>query len=264
MQLIQITYLMSLSFLRELTRAGQRIFTLEEARAVGEKLGLKASYVSRLLYLLVQSRALRLLTRGSYALANDLLSGSPLTPYEIAMHLVPQGAIAYWSAMLEHNLSDQNLTTVFILKPYRTGVRFPRISHVRIESQIYTLVPAKEKDFWGIEARFLNEIPFRVTDLERTLLDGLRKPEYCGGFREVLFAFEQALSRIQDEKLQTYAAQCPRATQKRLGWVLEKLAVFPHLQTYLEVHPSTTYDKLDPQGERRGAYHIRWKLIENL
>jgi predicted transcriptional regulator of viral defense system len=255
---------MNLAFLRELTQTGRRIFTMDEALFIAQKIGLKRSYVPQLLHHLRKSKVLRPLTRAHYALADDLLSGSPLTAYEIAMHFAPQGALAYWSAMSAHDLSDQNLTTTFVGRPLGKDQASGRTTSLIFENQIFRLIPLKEEDLWGIELRFFNEIPFRVTDLERTLLDGLRHPDYCGGVREVLFAFDQALSRIDANKLQAYAGRCPLATQKRLGWVLEKCAAFPPIQEHLSGHLSKTYDKLDPQGERRGAYNARWKLIENI
>ncbi len=255
---------MSLSFLQELTKKRYRIFTAKEAHAIGKNLKLKTSYIPRLLYLLTQKKVLRSLMIGRYALADDFLSGSPISPYEIAMHLAHQGAIGYWSAMIEHGLSDQNLTTTFILKPYENSTTFPRTHNFTIENHLYRVIPTKEEDFWGIEQRFFNEIPFQVTNLERTLLDGLRLPQYCGGFQEVLFGFEQAVSRLQKDVLLDYAKLCSIVTQKRLGWILEKLSRFPELQEQLHPKNSNTYDRLDPQGERRGSQNLRWKLIENI
>lgn len=49
-----------------------------------------------------------------------------------------------------------------------------------------------------------NEARIRITHPERTLVDGLTAPQYCGGLPEVLHAF---------------TVRAPNA--KRLGWILE-------------------------------------------
>jgi predicted transcriptional regulator of viral defense system len=95
-----------------------------------------------------------------------------------------------------------------------------------------------------------------VTDLERTLLDGLEKPRYCMGIREVLSAFELARNRINIDKICNYAiSHGSIALQKRLGFVLEKLDLDPAVIDKLKAIPVRVYQKLDILGGRAGKYH---------
>ena len=40
--------------------------------------------------------------------------------------------------------------------------------------------------FFGTEKVWIGEARVAITDLERTLLDGLSMPQYCGDFAEIL------------------------------------------------------------------------------
>jgi predicted transcriptional regulator of viral defense system len=44
--------------------------------------------------------------------------------------------------------------------------------------------------YFGVERVWVGEARVTVTDPERTLLDALAMPQYCGDFAEVLHAFE--------------------------------------------------------------------------
>jgi len=128
---------------------------------------------------------------------------------------------------------------------------------------IVTKMPAKSK--WGIESSFIDETQFCITDLERTLLDGLAKPHYCMGIREVLSAFEIAQNRLDIDKICNYAIDYGSiALQKRLGFILEKLGLKHDAIDTLKAVDSKVYQKLDILGERRGKYCREWMIIENL
>ena len=90
----------------------------------------------------------------------------------------------------------------------------------RIRRIRYRVVRIKQDQFFGHEKACIGQISIIITDLERTLLDGLIKPKYCGAFREVLDAYSQALDRIDLSKIISYAQQTNDAVCKRLGYIL--------------------------------------------
>jgi predicted transcriptional regulator of viral defense system len=103
-----------------------------------------------------------------------------------------------------------------------------------------------------------------MTDPERTLLDGLMMPQYCGDFSEVLHAFEVGAPKIDVDRIVGYALRLDAATAKRLGWILERQQVAPaRLEPLLRV-PIKGYRVLDPSGPRRGARERRWMVQLNL
>ena len=61
--------------------------------------------------------------------------------------------------------------------------------------------------FFGASRVWVGDVRVRVTDLERTLLDGLNKPRYCGDFGEVLHAFQLGTERLDVERVRL-AIEC--------------------------------------------------------
>lgn len=56
-----------------------------------------------------------------------------------------------------------------------------------IQGTEFRFVRSKLKDLFGITEMWVDKSEkIRVSDLERTLLDGLKQPAYCGGFKVVL------------------------------------------------------------------------------
>ena len=103
-----------------------------------------------------------------------------------------------------------------------------------------------------------------VTDPERTLLDGLSLPQYCGDFSEVLHGFDVRGAGLNLQRIIDYALNLDAATVKRLGWVLERQGVEPSRLERLASLPIKGYRKLDPTGPRRGPCNQRWMIQENL
>jgi len=88
------------------------------------------------------------------------------------------------------------------------------------------------------------------------------RPQYCGGFREVMSAFYIAKDQINKSLITEYAKLCPVAVQKRLGWMLEKLGI-EDINKLILIPKSHTMDKLDIAAPRRGKYNPVWMVLEN-
>lgn len=253
---------MILEFLNELTQAGYRIFSVQEAQEIALSMGGKTSSTAYILRSLSSHGLIRQLYKGNYVIEDNILTGSPLHKFEIAMHLAKEGAIGYWSAMSYHELTDQILSRVYVLAPYSDDKK-RSLYRYQIEGYDFLLVQVQKEHFLGIEQQFVGEIKVRITDLERTLIDGLMRPNYCGGFREVLNGFAIAKGRFDIHKLIEYGKRSPVALQKRLGWVLSQLSV-ANATELLNVPETKYFDKLDSSGPRRGKQNKQWMLLENI
>lgn len=248
-------------FLREVTHEGYRVFSIEEARAVGIEVGIDPKSLPYILRELKAKRLVRPLWRGHYAIEDNILSGSPLHKFEVGMHLVPNGAISCWSAMSYYGLTDQVLSKVYMLSPYE-GINKKSLYKQHIDGSEFLLIQVYQNHFWGTRTERIGDIKVRITDLERTLLDGLMRPQYCGGFREVMSAFYIAKDQINKDLITEYARLCPLAVQKRLGWMLEKLGI-EDLNKLVLIPKSHAIDKLDITSPRHGKYNSVWMVLEN-
>lgn len=249
---------MILEFLNALTEAGYRIFSTEDAREISMGMDIKEKSVHYILRSLATKNLIYPLFKGNYAIADHILSGSPIHRFEIAMHLCKNGAIACWSAMSFYELTDQVLSTVYILAP-SIDEKKRSLYRYQINGYTYVIIQTEQEHFWGVKKERIGEAKVTITDLERTLIDGLIRPNYCGGFREVLNAFAIAKECIDQAKLIDYGKRCSIAVQKRLGWILNQLS-FESIDLPIS---SRNYDKLDTSGPRRGKQNTKWMVLEN-
>ena len=129
---------------------------------------------------------------------------------------------------------------------------------------VFHFVQVKPERFFGIEQVWLDDARIVVTDPERTLLDGLAMPRYCGDFAEVLHAFERRGDALDLDRIIGYALRLDAAAAKRLGWALEHLGFDRRRLEPLENVPIKGYRTLDATGPRRGPCVRTWMVQENL
>jgi len=255
---------------RLLWSEGHRIFPISLARELGPRVGLKDSYVTEALYHLRRQGWIISLRRGLYAVSSSVPGTTPVHEFEIAMALVEPAAISHWSALHYHGLTEQTPRKVFVLT---TKAAVPRPRGAKAEKSVsgypagglsYQFVQVTPARFFGTESVWAGEARVNMTDPERTLLDGLSMPQYCGDFAEVLHAFDARGADLKLDKIMAYAPRLGEAVAKRLGWVLEKQGVRPARLRALQELPIEGYRKLDPTGPRQGPYNRRWMIQENL
>lgn len=260
--------LLGIELVRRLAYEGDRVFTTDRARELAPLVGLKDSYVCEALHRLRRHGWIVPLRRGLYAMSSSLPGSTSVHEFEVAMAMVHPAAISHWSALHFHGLTEQVPRAVFVLTTTESSVpRMPRAGAAQgsgwplIGEMAYRFVQVQPERFFGVERVWVGDARVTVTDRERTLLDGLARPRYCGGFAEVLHAFDVALPDLDIDRITSYALQLDAATAKRLGWVLERLGVeSPRLAEL----PIKGYRKLDPSGPNSGFHNGRWMVRENL
>ena len=105
-----------------------------------------------------------------------------------------------------------------------------------------------------------------MSDRERTILDGLRQPEYAGGIPEVARALWMSRSELKLDRLLDYAHRLRSgALTRRLGFLLEIYKVAPPVKLErLRRELTATYDRLDPSLPKSGRFEARWRLQLNI
>jgi predicted transcriptional regulator of viral defense system len=254
----------SLQLARQLVAGGYRLFSIRDARKVAELTNLDIKDMKRALASLRSHGWSHSLKRDLYCLDSLFLRGQPVHEFEIATHLVTPSAISHFSAFHHHELTDQIPQIVFATTP--TGTSLPRVSQKGLfthKGVRYCYSQVKKEYFFGVEKVWVGEANIPMTDLERTLLDGLMKPKYCGGFMEVLSAYSTPC-RYSIAKLIEYALQLDVSVAKRLGWILEYIGVENERLKTLASLPFSGFIKLDSSAEKVGPYNKRWKIQENI
>ncbi|MCX9014532.1 MAG: hypothetical protein OIN89_07040 [Candidatus Methanoperedens sp.] len=174
--------------------------------------------------------------------------------YIIGSLLIQPAVIAYWSALNYHGFTEQMPGTVFIQTTSRKKEQNPEIFGIK-----YRIVRVVSKKFFGVENAWIDDVTVKITDPEKTVVDCLDKPQYCGGIAEAAKALDKDLDT---DKLKRYALDIGNsAVIKRLGYLCDKLGTPIDIKP---LHLSRNYPLLDPSMHGTGRLNRKWKLIENI
>ncbi|WP_297437508.1 type IV toxin-antitoxin system AbiEi family antitoxin [Thermococcus sp.] len=241
--------------LRRLSELGD-VFTKKEAQ---EKLGITTRQLSYYLEALLREGFLRRIAKGIYTFS--LEPGRASSPHEfvLAQILVPNGAVAYWSALNYYGLTEQIPRTVFIQTPVKRGYQ----KLIVLDGKRFKVVVVSPEKFFGIGTIRLGRREIRITDPEKTIVDCLDKPKYCGGIIEVVKALKNA--RLDYEKLLEYAERMKsKAILKRLGFLSERLELGIEKEIRLSENDKKSFALLDPSMPQGGRFNYRWGLRINV
>jgi len=244
-----------MSLLRHLASQGLRIFSIEQAQDAALEIKMNPSYVSEALYHLKNGGWVTRLKRGVYAIT---AYGPAPHDFAVAMAIVTPSAISHWTAMHYHHITEQTPHKIFATTP--SGTSIPR----SLTNTSFRFIQVKKEHYFGIETIWVDDMKVQITNIEKTLLDGLTSPEYCGDFNEVLYGFKMGKDRIRIQVIVEYALKLEKAVAKRLGFILEGMKIEDkYLEPLLNL-PMKSYCKFDPCGPLKGSYNSKWKIRENL
>lgn len=234
------------------------IFTIQDAVRVT---GLKESEVKHLLPWLEKMGWLERIERGKYIVIPLGAEKEKFTINEfvIGSMLVKPSAIAYWSALSYYGLTEQIPATVFVQTTSRKKKQELEIFGVR-----YKIVRINKKKFFGLEKIWIDS-PFGavfqiyVTNKEKTIVDCLDKPKYCGGIIEVAKALNSG--SFDMVKLAEYTVKIGNSgVIRRLGYLCDYLG----LQIDLPKIKTKNYLPLDPTMPKTERVDSKWRLIVNV
>ena len=183
-------------------------------------------------------------------------------PYLVAKKIIGKGDyyISHASAMDIHQMVTQPQLVVYTTttRPIR-----PR----KVLGTEFRFVVSKPKNMFGtIDHWITNTDKVRVSDRERTIIDGLRQSQYCGGFSEVAKGFWMRGEDLDVKKVVDYALMMDvGAVYRRLGYLLELFEMDTTRQISLLRRKLTlTYALLDPVLPAEGKFLARWRLRLNV
>jgi predicted transcriptional regulator of viral defense system len=131
----------------------------------------------------------------------------------------------------------------------------------------FRFIHSQKKFFFGLSDHWVTkQEQVRVSNLERTLIDGFKQPEYCGGLTEVAKGLWMRQQDINVSKLIGLAVKMGiGAVMCRLGYLLELYKIGTHEEwQLLREHLTETYVRLDPLLAPEGKFLRRWRLQLNV
>lgn len=252
------------SLLTTLAASGKQIFATKDGYDV---LG-EARSTRDTLARLVAKGWLDRIEKGKYLIV-PLEAGPDRTWTEdahvIAGHLVSPGMVGYWSALNYWNLTEQVPRVTCVQTTARKENRRPRVLGMR-----FRIVRVKPRKFFGSRGYRAGESRVEVTDLEKTIVDCLDRPDLSGGLHEVAKALLSGDGDFDWDRTTRYLRRFGSgAVVKRLGFLVEALGLShppePRmLDEWLDLR-TAGISKLDPSTPRKPhRIATRWRIGVNL
>lgn len=249
-------------FLADLASADKAIFTTDDARAATRS---SASAVNLLIAGLIAKKWLVRLNRGTYLIVP--LSAGENAEYSENWFVVARSLIepadyylSHFSALEIHEMTANPVLTVYVSTPVR-----------RIEKQLagatYRFICVRPENMWGLtEVWATPSQRVRASDLERTIIDCLDRPDLCGGVHEVAKGLWVKRDEIDLGRLADYTKRLGRkSVAKRLGYLLDVFELGnPEFEGALKEMVSESYALLDPTLPDEGRRVRKWRVRVNL
>ncbi len=183
-------------------------------------------------------------------------------PYITARALAGGGDyyISHSSAMELHRMVTQPQFVVFTSAS-------KRLRSKTIHGTEFRFVHQKPECLFGATRHWVTkQEAVKVSDLHRTIIDGLKHPEYCGGVTEVAKGLWIRRADMKPARLVDYALRLGvGAVIRRLGYLLEIYGIAARADLErLRAALTATYALLDPLMPHEGTYHSGWRLRLNI
>lgn len=168
--------------------------------------------------------------------------------------------LSHASAMDLHGMVTQPQLVVYVTTPRAVRGR-------TILGTEFRFVRCKPEQLFGTADHWVDKTEkVVVSDIERTVIDGLKQPEYCGGFSEVAKGFWMRRRDVDIGRLVDHALRLDvGAVIRRLGFLLEVSGIDapPDLER-LRARLTATYHLLDPTLPAEGKRLARWRIRVNV
>ena len=206
------------------------------------------------------------LRRGLYAVVpfGSNPESSPVDPYLVAAKMTPDAVLAYHTALEFHG------------KAYSVYTRLHYVSvkkSVPLQFQSYEIrgVPVprplrvKGKEMFGVTCHKREGVELRVTNLERTLVDVLDRPDLTGSWEEIWRSLESVEFFDLDQVVEYVLLLGNATTAAKVGFFLEQhkeilLVDNDDLEPLRKLRPQQPHYLI--RGKRKGCQWVKnWNLM---
>ncbi len=177
-------------------------------------------------------------------------------PILVGKYLAQPYFFSYYTALYLHGLSQQ-----YARHYYLSTIKY--VQKVDYHGNIFHPVILKGKRFFGLKEMNYGDEKIFVSDLERTILDVMNRPEYAGGYEEILRCF-QSLEEVNWSQLLEYLDKIgEKILINRMGLVFDILGDFVNTpKRFLkELRMRMSNNIYYFEKNRKGSYIKKWKII---
>jgi len=172
-------------------------------------------------------------------------------PWLIVPRLIDRYYVGFWTAMSFWDMTEQIPYTVFVVTPKRKRNRI-----LKFGSQKFQFVTVSERKFFGyVEHKIGRDSCFNISSKEKTIVDGLAHPEYCGGITEVIKAMWNVRKEADWDQAHGLAKKIGvNVVLRRLGYLLTVLDIEQSLSEKIKKEIARyPYSFLDPTAAKTGV-----------
>lgn len=169
--------------------------------------------------------------------------------------------ISYFSALQIHSL-----TTQAHLKEQIVVNKQIKPSTLLVKGVPFQFIYHNKEHFFGNKNTWIDSFnKVHCSDLEKTFIDCLFKPQYAGGITEIAKAIHKSKDKIDYPKLLDYAIRFnSQAVIKRLGFLLELLKIENPVIDKLQKLRTNSFVSLEPSYPKEGKTIFRWAIQQNI
>lgn len=220
------------------------------SQVAGELGYLTAQSQRRFVATLVEVGWLVRIKKGLYQIADISSLGTlTLSRLTIAQLIAPESYISFQSALQQHGLYDQGLSSV-------GSVALRRHASVELEGTRYTYVTTRKRYFFGFAEQSLDGRGVRIATAEKAILDLLQFRRTQATVDLVLELLREHAHSLDLERLMQYAQKLPTSVQQVIGFLLET-AGQKDLAQLNDSAQGTSVAWLTPQSD---VYNSRWRV----
>lgn len=241
----------SAKLIYELLSQDKAIFTLADASCIYGKPKLETSHFLRSL---VTRKVITRIKSGLFIVLQPTQGSAPLDNWPLIAKLLSGDSdyyISHYSAMRIHGMTTHPLLNVFTTLPKRKRAK-------KVHNLNYHFIYIKEEHFCDtVEHWVTKQHKVKISSLERTILDGLDRPELCGGLKDVIRGIWSKQNQINwQELIQCASHYHSKAAIKRLGFILQTINIGNECLPFLKeiLIDKKNYILLDPNGLKSGYF----------
>ncbi|MCX9082926.1 MAG: type IV toxin-antitoxin system AbiEi family antitoxin domain-containing protein [Candidatus Methanoperedens sp.] len=247
-----------LKLLFTLEEENKSIFSITDAKRI-----LKTSTPSvwNVIYRLKKKGRIEEIEKGKYLLipARAGYGGSwSEVPYLLVPNIISTYYIGFWTALNYWGMTEQVPNVVFVATTRRK-------KDVEFGDTRYEFVTLMKKRFFGYVEENTASGTFNISSREKTIIDCILYPKYCGGLDEVIKGIWKAKDELDFIKLLEYSKRMDvSVVTRRIGYALELLGLAEEISSQIASTRSKGYMWLDPVGPKKVIeYSKKYGLIIN-
>jgi len=249
------------NILAQLNRGGKEIYAFSEIKDFSSNLS-QGTLWKVLSELVKENRLIRLKREVYLYVPEGYQENWTASNFWIGANLVQPYAISFWSALNHWGLTEQLPKRTYI----QTNKSIVNYSKNILGSE-YQFFRLNTRRFFGITQIWVANHQVDITDQEKTLVDCLAFPAYCGGISEAVKGLYNFYQTNQSKNIVEYAQKMGQPVLKRLGYLLEILEIsneaeLDKIKSLITNPNSVALEPLLPA--ENSQWNSKWKLSINI